>query len=144
MDESITPRFKNPSSGKDLAIYNEQALQTDAVTIFVTEGIFDALSCGSNGIALLGSSLNEAVMFRLRRATLRGKKLVFLIDKNSRGFDLAKKALAEGWSIVLMPDNIADANKCRTELGGLFLSSWLANEQLTGLQAQLAIKMRCK
>lgn len=143
-DATISPRFKNPSSGKDLVIYNEQVLQTDAATIFVTEGIFDALSCGPTGIALLGSSLNEAVLFRLRRAALRGKKLVFLIDKNSRGADLAKIALAEGWSIVLMPDNISDANKCRTELGSLFLSSWLANNQLTGLQAKLTVKMRCK
>lgn len=147
MDESIEPRFKNPSTGKETAIFNEAALHEAGYNhIYVTEGIFDALSCGNGygpAVAPLGSSLNEQVLFKLRRASLRGKKLIFVIDKNENGEKMALHALAEGWSIVLMPDNIADANECRTELGSLYLSAWLASNQLTGVQAQLAIKMKC-
>lgn len=147
MDDSIEPRFKNPSVGKENSIFNEAALHSQPhQTIFVTEGIFDALSCGNGygpAIAPMGSGFNEQILFKLRRASLRGKKLVFVIDKNKNGAKIATTALAEGWSIVFMPDNITDANACRVKLGSLFLTSWLATNQLTGIQAQIAIKLNC-
>lgn len=144
MDDS-EPRFKNPSVGKDTAIYNEQALhQHDNSTIYVTEGIFDAWSCGSTGIAPLGSRLTDDTLLKLRRANLRGRTLVFVIDKNNNGYKLGTLALREGWKILVMPDNIDDANQCLRKLGKLFLINWLASQQQDGMAAKLTLELKCK
>lgn len=148
MDDS-EPRFKNPVAGKETAIFNEAALHQhgNPAPIYVTEGIFDAWSCGSTGIAPMGSKLTEHVLHKFRRASLRGKSLVFVIDKNDKnnnGYNLGVQALSEGWKIVVMPDNISDANKCRQELGSMFLASWLASQQQAGVAANLTLELKCK
>lgn len=143
LDTRMEPRFKNPLISKDSVIFNDQALYNDSSILYVTEGAFDALSIGEgSACALLGSKLTAWKLNELRRAA-KFKKIVFVIDKNLPGYKLGQQALAEGWSVVTMPDGIDDANHCLTELGDLYLLTWLSKEQRSGFEGEVILKLSC-
>lgn len=66
-----TPKYRNPSVDdigvrKSDVLYNEEALRTDKA--YITEGIFDALTCGYQGVATLGWSLSQQQLSKLINA----------------------------------------------------------------------------
>ena len=91
----FTPKYKNPPSelvkvGKSDLFFNEDALHTFD-TVFVVEGVFDALSIGANAIASSGWSLSQVQIDKILRS--RVKEVIFVPDANF--YDKIKKESAK-------------------------------------------------
>lgn len=75
-------RYKNPAKdmfgvGKTEILFNEDALELRKV-VFITEGCFDALTLGKNGVATMGWSLSSQQKGKLLNSNC--KTLVFVPD----------------------------------------------------------------
>jgi len=144
MDDSVAPRYKNPTVEKDNIFFNMDELYryTDD-PLFVVEGPLDAISIGKQAIALLGSTLTEFKREELRKTGKR-RQIVFVIDKNKNGKLLALDAINEGWSITCFPDNVEDANDALQKYGKLWLTSWVSSSAKSGFSGKLQAEMSCK
>jgi hypothetical protein len=144
LDDSIQPRYKNPTVEKENILFNLDELyrHTDE-PLFVSEGSLDAISIGQLGVALTGSVLTEFKIRELQRVSQR-RKVIFLIDKNKNGYDLGMQALDLGFYVTTFPDNIEDANHARVRHGHLWLVSYLATTHSTGFAGKLTLKLTCK
>lgn len=142
-DDTISPRYKNPTVEKKNIFFNmDEIYRYTSEPLFVTEGPLDAISIGSNAVAILGSTLTEFKLAELRKVATR-RKIIFVIDKNENGKKLAKTVIEEGWSIVCLPDNYEDANHGLQELGKIWLISLLTTTAKDGFAAKLQIEMSC-
>ncbi len=56
--------YKNPAVEKNKIVFNEINLLFDR-DMYIVEGVFDAFSCGSNSVPLLGSSISDRLIIRL-------------------------------------------------------------------------------
>jgi len=145
MDESIQPRYKNPTVEKDNIFFNMDELYryTDD-PLFICEGPLDALSIGQQGVALLGSTLTE---FRIRELKKLKRKVTFVLDKNKNGAKLGLNVLRLGedlqWFITVFPQNIDDANDALVKMGKLWMIQHLASSSVKGLEAKLLVEMNC-
>lgn len=88
-------RYKNPPKtlfgiGKSEIIYNEDALELRRV-VFITEGCFDALTIGKNGIATMGWSLSEQQKQKILQSDV--ELIVFVPDVGFYG-EAIKTAMA--------------------------------------------------
>jgi hypothetical protein len=144
LDDSIQPKYKNPSLEKDNILFNMDELyrHTDE-PLFISEGATDSISIGQLGVALTGSTLTEFKVRELQKAGQR-RKIVFLIDKNKNGYNLGLQALELGFSVCCFPDNVDDANHALQRHGRLWLISYIASNNATGFEGKLTIKMKCK
>jgi hypothetical protein len=144
MDKSIQPRYVNPLVEKDKIIFNydELSRRTDE-PIYVTEGPIDAISIGQQAISMTGSTLSEWQLGELRKAG-KYRKIIFIIDKNKNGLKVGLKALAEGWYVTVMPDNVDDANVARRKFGRLWLLNHIMTTAATGMGGKLMLEMRCR
>ena len=144
LDDTLPQRYYNPpASDKEKLIFNYDELSSGTGPLYVTEGAFDALSIGP-ACALSDSSLGEWKLQELKKAASRGRRIVFVIDKNLNGFNLGLQALKEGWSVVVMPDGIDDANRCRIKYGRLWLLNHLATTQVSGVAGEVLLRMKCE
>lgn len=147
MDPSIEPRYKNPSvETRDNVFFNmDEIYRYTDDPLFVTEGPLDALSIGSNCVALLGSMLSEFKTRELKKAASR-RKIVFVIDKNLPGYKLGTLVLnsdTPNFYVACMPDNIDDANDALTKLGKIFLASHLASTASNGVSGKMILELNC-
>ena len=100
-------RFENCTEPKENIIFNFDDLFRGGNTpLFVTEGIFDAMPL--NGVALIGSKINEAKIEILKKSK---RDLIFVIDKDKNGRQVAEKALENNWKITFAPQFTDDVNK---------------------------------
>lgn len=143
MDASLEPRYYNPPVGdKERIMFNYDELSSGSGNLYVTEGAIDALSIGP-ATALSDSHVSEWKFAELRKAAERGRKIIFVIDKNKVGYDLGQAALKEGWSVVVMPDGVDDANRCRIRFGRLWLLNYLATTHAAGVAGEVMLRMKC-
>jgi len=145
MEKDVEPRYINPTTDKEKVFYNYDQLwnSTSNEPLFVSEGPLDAYSIGPNAVSLTGSSLSSWHLEELRKVAARGRKIVFVIDKNDNGHALGKIALAEGWFVTVMPDNIDDANDGLKTHGRLWLLSHLASTAVSGFAGQVLLETKC-
>lgn len=142
---SINPkekkRYDNAPVGRDAVMFNfDRLYDYTRGPLLVTEGVFDALMF--NGLAILGSSLNEAKIQLLSKSP---RRLVFVIDKDRNGRLLAEKVLSLGWDITFCPNGAEDLNKSVQRFGKTWTASQLIkNIPSTPDLAQLAINLNCK
>jgi hypothetical protein len=141
-DVTIQPRYANPVVEKERLIFNYDELLDGQGPLYVTEGAFDALSIGP-ACALSDSNLGDWKLAELRKAAARGRRIIFVIDKNSNGFNLGLAALKEGWFVTVMPDGIDDANSCHKKFGHLWLLNHLATTHVTGVAGEVLLRMKC-
>jgi DNA primase len=122
----VKPRYLSPSVNKDAVLWGYDFLWGDqSKPLFITEGIFDAASI--NGVALLGSTLNESKLQILNRC--RRRKIV-VVDRDDRGSALAQLALENGWEITWPAPGAADVNTSVQKFGVL-LTTWYLLKQAT-------------
>lgn len=131
IDPDTPPEYKkmNPSQNKgagSVSIFNRHLLRSEAETVFITEGIFDALSiieAGYDAIALNSASNRDKLLEDLRKKPTNAK-LVICLDNDTAGSKAA-----------------ADLSAGLQALGVSFLSENLSgsfkdpNEALTGDRA---------
>ncbi len=145
MDETITPRYKNPVVEKDNIFFNmDEVYRYTDEPLFVCEGPLDALSIGQTSIALLGSTLTE---FRAKELKRLRRKVIFVLDKNPTGQKLGLNVLRIGedlqWYVTVFPPNIDDANDALVKLGKLWLAKHLSSTAVKGFDGKLLVEMRC-
>jgi len=142
---SINPREKkrydNAPAQRDAIMFNMDQLHAfSPAPLFVTEGVFDAMMV--DGVALLGSALNEAKGELLSKS---GRRLVFVIDRDRNGRHLAESVLARGWEIAFAPAGTEDINDSVRRYG----LSWTIYQLMGSIpkdndRAQLALNLNCK
>jgi hypothetical protein len=146
LDDTITPRYKNPVADKDNIFFNmDEIYRYTDDPLFVTEGPLDSLSIGRTAVATLGSSLSEFQMRELKKAASR-RKIIFVIDKNRNGYKLGMSVLSDdnpNFYVACFPDNIEDANDALQKLGKLFIASHLSSTAVNGFSGKLLLEMKC-
>lgn len=147
LDESIEPRYKNPTVEKDNIFFNmDEVYRYTNEPLFVTEGATDSLSIGNNAVSILGSTLTEFRFRELRKAASH-RKVIFVIDKNKPGYKLGLKVLQEEgieWYINVFPKNIEDSNDALNKTNRLWMVTHLTSTAVKGFQGKLLLEMRCK
>jgi len=144
MEKDVEPRYINPSTDKEKVFYNYDELWSQsAEPLFLTEGPIDARSIGDRAASLTGSAISAWHLEELRKVAARGRKIVFVIDKNDNGHALGDAALAEGWFVTVMPDNIDDANDGLKTHGRLWLLSYIASTAVSGFAGRVLLEAKC-
>lgn len=116
IDRTVKPRYRNCSATKDAIIYGYDKLFTYSEDpLFVSEGVFDAES--SEGIAILGSSLNAAKIEVLHKTR---RRIIFVIDRDENGSDLGDQVLAQGWELTFVDPRAADVNDSVQKYGKMY------------------------
>jgi hypothetical protein len=140
VEEGMTPRYDSAPVSRDAVLFNFDQLYTGSpLPLFVVEGAFDAMPF--DGVAILGSKLNDAKIELLSKAR---RRLIFVIDKDKNGKSLAEHALQLGWEITFTPDGANDINRSVQRFGFSWTAYQLMQNIRHGSEAQLAISMRCK
>lgn len=143
LTDAIQPRYYNPPvSDKEKLLFNYDELTDGANVLYVTEGALDALSIGP-ATAMSDSHVSEWKLAELRKAASRGRRIVFVVDKNKVGADLGRAALKEGWSVVVLPDGVDDANQGLRRFGRLWLLNYLASNAVDGVAGEVLLRMKC-
>lgn len=139
--DDMQPRYLNCSIHKTAVLYNYSELtRYSALPIFVTEGVFDAIPI--NGVAIIGSELNNVKVELLKRSK---RRVIFVIQRDKNGKQLAHAALENGFEISFPPDGYNDVNKAAVETG----LSWTLNNIMKNIssstsEAMLAIELNCR
>lgn len=141
IDNSEKKRYDNAPIGRDAVMYNFDQLNSYShAPLFVVEGVFDAMMV--NGVAILGSKLNEAKIELLSKTA---RRLVFVIDKDSNGKHLAEDVLTRGWEIAFSPDGSEDLNQSVRKFGLLYTIYELKKSVTNNSdQAHLLINKYCR
>lgn len=117
--EGVKPRYMSPSIAKDAVLWGyDNIFKNYDLPLFITEGIFDAEPL--DGVALLGSKLNEAKLEVLNRS--RRRKIV-VVDRDHNGGSLAEMALENGWEITFTDMGAGDVNRS-VQVRGKLLTIW--------------------
>ncbi len=105
--DNVKPRYLNFPITRGAVMYGYDRLYNyDSSPLFVNEGVFDAIVL--NGISICGSSLNAAKIEILRKC---GRRLIFVIDRDKTGSELAKQVLENGWELTFVDRRANDANQ---------------------------------
>jgi hypothetical protein len=140
--DGVKPRYMSPGINKDAVLWGYDNLWRDHdQPLFCTEGIFDAAAL--NGVALLGSKLNESKLEVLNRC--RRRKIV-VVDRDDNGGELAQLALENKWEITFPPAGVDDVNKSVQKYGRL-LTIWTLLKNATvpqGLKAADGLAVQSK
>ena len=142
---SINPdekkRYDNAPVGRDAVMFGIDKLRTySSAPLFVTEGVFDAMMV--DGVALLGSKLNEAKVALLQESS---RRLVFVIDKDKNGQHLAEDVLKRGWEIAFTPDGATDLNNSVQRFGMAYtIYGMMQNIPKDADAARLLITLNCR
>ncbi len=138
----IQPRYLNSSTPKEAILFNHDELfKNYNRPLFVTEGVFDALLV--NGLALIGSKLNEAKLEILAKSR---RELIFIIDKDKNGLQVAKKVLEyQLGSITFSPGDKTDVNTSILKYGKLWtIYEMLKNKTSIKFNVDLLTGMNCR
>lgn len=133
-------RYDNCSSPKENIIFNfDELYRSEDTPLFVTEGVFDAMPI--NGIAIIGSKLNDAKIEALRRSK---RRKIFVIDKDKNGAMVAEKALTNKWEITFAPQFTEDVNKSIIQYGYTWtIHQLFKNIPKNEFEARLKVKLLC-
>jgi len=138
----VKPRYLSPSISKDAVLWGyDNIFKNYDMPLFITEGIFDAEPL--EGVALIGSKLNEAKLEILNR--VRRRKIV-VVDRDGNGERLAEVALKNGWEISFTPQDVGDVNKSIQKYGRTF-TIWTLMKNSTvpqGLKATDGVSVQSK
>lgn len=117
--DGVKPRYASPSISKEAVFWGyDNMWRNYDLPLFCTEGIFDAACV--DGVALLGSKLNESKIEVLRRCR---RRKIFVVDRDDNGGALAELALKEGWEITFTAIGAGDVNTSVQKYGKL-LTTW--------------------
>jgi len=133
-------RWDNCTEPKENILFNfDELFRGGTSPLFVTEGIFDALPL--NGVALIGSKINEAKIELLKKSR---RELIFVIDKDKNGRMVAEKALEHGWKITFAPQFTEDVNKSIITYGKCWTIFQLFNQiPKNEFEAKMLIELNC-
>ena len=132
------PRYINYEISKDSILFNFDLLSKhDLKRVYVAEGVFDSLSLPNNVIGLCGSSLCDNKIKILKASK---KEIIFLVDSDSSGYNLAKKAISNGFKITHL-ENDTDINSYVCKYGKISTCVMLHKNIKSGLSAELYLKM---
>lgn len=104
------PRYRNPDKditglGKEFIIFNEDALHMYK-TVFICEGVFNALTMGERGIATMGKAVSAYQINTILKSSV--ERIILLLDPDAIGqaIDLALKlVMFKRVKVVLLPEN---------------------------------------
>jgi hypothetical protein len=141
IDKNEKKRYDNPSVSKEAVMFNMDKLMTySPLPLFVCEGVFDAMM--TDGIAMIGSKINDAKMELLKKSK---RRLIFLIDKDLNGKKLAKKVLENGWEIGFSPDGSKDINESVQKYGLSYtVFNIIKNIPINKDMSNLMVNIKCK
>ena len=136
----VEPRYLNCEVPKTAVLFNFDQLHSwSNLPLLVCEGVFDAIPV--NGIALMGGGINESKIALLRQCR---RRLIFVIDRDVIGGEVAKHALANEWEITFTPEG-TDINKSIQKYGKLWTIQYIMNNiPKSKLDAELQVKLNCK
>ncbi len=89
----IDPKYKNPSSKKELVVLNEHNFRDDHY-IIITEGLLDAFMVGNQGTTCLGKEISPTLIRRLEKQTNFKPGLILAYDNDEDGQKSLKKFMA--------------------------------------------------
>ncbi len=113
INNGVKPRYLNCYAAKDAIIYGYDKLVERAKSpLFITEGVFDAALIG--GVCILGSTLNKAKIEILKKTN---RRIMFVIDRDKTGKNLAEAALENGWEITFVDVKATDINDSIIKFG---------------------------
>ena len=135
MDASNKFRWKNSETPRDQIIFNFDELKYSD-TVYVTEGIFDALAV--NGMAILGSSLNKEKSDLL--STLKGDIIFVLQKKDANSKKLGLIALEKGWKVSAPSTDVKDVAESVQKYGQLWTISDIKNNVKSGLDGRIYVE----
>lgn len=142
IEKGVKPRYLSPGVNKEAVLWGYDNLWKNYdQPLFATEGIFDAAPL--EGIALLGSALNESKLEVLRKFTA---SLVTIDNEHDPSPALAQLALKEGWEITFVPLGVDDVNASIQKYGKL-LTVWTLMKNATvpqGLKAADGVAVKSK
>lgn len=149
MDDSIQPRYKNPTVDKKNVFFNmDEVYRYTDEPLFVTEGAIDSLSIGKTAVAILGSSLSDFQETALIKAAER-RKVIFVIDtrdKLKNGYKLGQKVLKhenKNFFVACFPKTVNDANSALKTYGSLWVSKHLITSAVNGFAGKLLLEVSC-
>lgn len=139
-DSSKDPRYLNPPIARDNILFNfDELSRYSREPLFITEGVFDALSIGKNYcIGLAGSTLNKFKIDLLKR--VRDREIIFVIDKDLPGIKLGENVIRQGWTISYLEGEITDANDALQKMGKLWMLNNIMENRKTNFSAMLALQ----
>jgi hypothetical protein len=146
MDLDSKNRYDNPPLSRNNIMFNfDEIFRYTKEPLFVTEGIFDAISIGQNAIALAGSTLNPFKIEMLKR--VRDREIIFVIDKDPPGKKLGESVVKAGWTITFLEGEISDANEALQKMGKIWMLNNLLQNKKTNFNAMVwlqSIKIKDK
>lgn len=123
IDADVKPRYLNCVVKKEAVIYGfDRLFSRDDRPLFSTEGVFDAIPL--DGISTIGSKLTEAKIEILKKTR---RRLIFVIDRDQTGGELARQVLENGWEITFTDVRTKDINDSITKYGLPFTAYSLVN-----------------
>jgi len=122
-------------------VFGLEKIKEDDDFIFVTEGLFDALSI--NGIALMHNEINAAQLSLIQSLK---KRVIIVPDLDKSGLSLNPNSLIEtaltyGWGVSFPEWNCKDVNEAYVKYGQLFTTVHLLKQTITD---PLTIKLQQK
>jgi hypothetical protein len=141
IDDSEKKRYENPSISRGAVLFNFDQLHShSSLPLLVSEGVFDAMMF--DGVATLGSKLNDAKVELLRQTS---RRIIFVIDKDKNGHDLAEKVISLGWSITFAPEGSKDVNDAVQKFGRCWTAWQLASTATSDeASARLLTSIKCR
>jgi hypothetical protein len=116
-------RYLNCDTPKEAVIFNIDKLYTLVDRpLFVTEGVFDAIHV--NGVALIGSKLNEAKIELLKQSQ---RELIFVVDYDKNGCTLAESVIKYNLGRLAFPPKRFDIDSSIKKYGKLWTYFQLVN-----------------
>lgn len=113
IDDDVKPRYLNAGVSREAVLYGFDKLYSyDDGPVFVTEGVFDAISI--DGVCLLGSKLSEAKIELLQKTK---RRILFVIDRDKTGHQLGQTVLDQGWELTFVDPNANDVNDSIQKFG---------------------------
>lgn len=140
IDNSVKLRYDNAPISREAVMFNmDQLMAYSDKPLFICEGVFDAMIV--DGIALLGSRLNEAKVDLLSKSN---RRIIFVIDKDSNGRHLAEDVINRGWEIAFAPNGAEDLNESARRFGLCYTTRELVKSiPADASRAKMAINIHC-
>ena len=105
-------------------------------TVYVFEGIFDALSVYNSGITNVVACLGATPPLSL----LEGLDVVFCLDNDRTGYLNSIKYLKKGFKVLCYPENIKEKDMNDILKTGVDIKDLILNNQVSGILGEIKIK----
>lgn len=105
-------------------------------TVYVFEGIFDALSVYNSGITNVVACMGATPPLSL----LEGLDVVFCLDNDRTGYLNSIKYLKRGFKVLCYPENIKEKDMNDILNSGVNVKDLILNNQVSGILGEIKIK----